>query len=113
MLFSVDLSIIRPEKYTVKRQLLKSPYDIFQEKELSDVISLKCGHRCRADPVEATIYCLEAEGEDLKKFRADAAAELTVEVEEQDKKTYDMEVTLNVLREDVVRVRLEIHLSLI
>ena len=49
------------------------------------MISLKCGHRCRADPVEATTYSLQAEGEELRKFRADAAAELTVEVEDQDK----------------------------
>ena len=71
------------------------------------MISLKCGHRCRADPVEATTYSLQAEGEELKKFRAEAAAELTVKVEEQDiemEKTYDMEVPLNVPREDVARV---------
>ena len=78
-----------------------------QEKELSEVISLKCGHRCRADPVEATAYSLQAKGEELKKFKAEAAAELTVEVEEQDiekEKTYDMEVPLNVLQEGVARV---------
>ena len=73
------------------------------------MISLKCGHRCRADPVEATTYSLQAEGEELKKFRTDAAAELTVEVEEK-KKTYDMEVSLNVLREDVARVSLFLNL---
>ena len=76
----------------------------FQEKELSEVISLKYGHRCRADPVEATTYSLQAQGEELKKFRADAAAELTVEVEEKEKK-YDMEVPLNFLRDDVAAVR--------
>ena len=78
-----------------------------QEKELSEVISLKCGHRCRADPVEATTYSLQAEREELKKFRANAAAQLTVEVEEKDigkEKTYDMEVPLNVLQEGVAGV---------
>ena len=78
-----------------------------QEKELSEVISLECGHRCRADPVEATTYSLQAEGEELQKFRANAAAELTVEVEEQDiekEETYDMEVPLNVLQEGVAVV---------
>ena len=78
-----------------------------QEKELSEVISLKCGHRCRADPVEATTYSLQAEGEELKKFRANAAAELTVEVEEKDmekEKTYGMDVPVNVLKEGVAGV---------
>ena len=81
---------------------------LFQEKELSEVISLKCGHRCRADPVEATTYSLQAEGGELRKFRADAAAQLTIEVEEEakeKKKKYDMEVPVNFLRDDVAAVR--------
>ena len=79
----------------------------FQKKELSEVINLRCGHRCRADPVEATTYSLQAEGEELKKFRADAAAELTIGIVEHDiekEKTYDMEVPLNVLPEGVAGV---------
>ena len=81
----------------------------FQEKELADVIGLKCGHRCRADPIEATTYSLQAEGQKLEKFRANAEAELTVDVEEQGserKKAYDMEVSLNFCRDDVARVRI-------
>ena len=73
------------------------------------MLSLKCGHRCRADPVEATTYSLQAEGKELKKFRADATAELTVDIEEQDKekkKTYDMEIPLNVSRDDAVRLEI-------
>ena len=46
------------------------------------VINLEYGHRCRADPVEAAIYSLEAKGEELEMFRANASAELTVELEE-------------------------------
>ena len=77
------------------------------------MISLKCGHRCRADPIEATTYSLQAQGEELKEFRTDAAAELTAEVEQQDiemEKTYDLEVPLNVLREDVAEVSLFLNL---
>ena len=55
---------------------------IFQEKEFLDVINLEYGHRCRADPVEAAIYSLQAKGEYLDKFKANASAELTVELEE-------------------------------
>ena len=71
------------------------------------MINLECGHRCRADPVEAITYSLQADGEELKKFKANAAAELTIDVEEQDiekEKRYDMEVPLNVLREDIAGV---------
>ena len=46
------------------------------------VINLEYGHRCRADPVEAAIYSLEAAGEYLDKFKANGSAELTVELEE-------------------------------
>ena len=53
----------------------------FQEKQCLKVINLEYGHRCRADPVEAAIYSLEAAGEYLHKFKANASAELTVELE--------------------------------
>ena len=80
---------------------------------MSDVLTLKCGHRCRADPVEATTYSLEAKGEELMKFRSNAAAELTVEEQDKEqKKTYDMEVVINVPRDDVARVRNYIHFSI-
>ena len=46
------------------------------------MINLEYGHRCRADPVEAAIYSLQAKGIELEKFWANASAELTVEVEE-------------------------------
>ena len=54
----------------------------FQEKDLLDVINLEYRHRCRAEPVEAAIYSLEAKGEELEMFRANASAELTVELGE-------------------------------
>ena len=72
------------------------------------MINLKCGHRCRADPVEAATYLLEAEGKDLKTFRSYVTADLKVEVEEQDEKktkTYDMEVPVNISREHGATVR--------
>ena len=46
------------------------------------MINLEYGHRCRADPVEAAIYSLEAAGDYIDKFRANTMADLTVEVEE-------------------------------
>ena len=54
--------------------------------------------------LQPTVYRLR--GKELKKFRSNAAAELTVDVGEQDKekkKTYDMEVPLNVSQDDAVR----------
>ena len=50
-----------------------------------DVIDLDYCHKCRDPPFEAAIYSLEAEGEELEKFRADANAQLTIELEEQGK----------------------------
>ena len=82
----------------------------FQEKELLDVINLEYGHRCRAEPVEAAIYSLEAKGENLEKFRAIATAEVTVELEEnteQQEKKYEyssMELPVDFSKEDVAKV---------
>ena len=71
---------------------------------------MRCGHRCRADPIEATTYSLEAEGEVREKFRANAAAELTVDVEESpeegnEQKKYNMKVPVNISRDNVAEVR--------
>ena len=60
----------------------KTFFSLFQEKAFLKVINLEYGHRCRAEPVEAAVYSLEAKGEELDKFRANASAELTVELEE-------------------------------
>ena len=45
------------------------------------MINLEYGHRCSTHPVEAAVYGLEAKGEELEMFRANASAELTVELE--------------------------------
>ena len=47
-------------------------------------------HRCDRDPIEAGSYCLQAEGEMIKKFRANGKVELKVDVaedSEQEEKT--------------------------
>ena len=61
------------------------------------------------NPFKATTYSLQAEREELRKFRTDAAAELTVEVEQE--KKYDMEIPLNVLRENVAGVNSVLNLQ--
>ena len=77
-----------------------------QEKNFLDVINLECEHRCRAEPVEAAVYSLEAEVQDLKKFRGTSKMELTVEVEsseqEEEKKTEHclLELPVDVTKED-------------
>ena len=69
--------------------------NIFQTKDILDVVNLVCGHQCRVDePVEATIYALEANVEELSKFRAIAKVNLSLEVEvpvqqSQQRKTKD------------------------
>ena len=76
------------------------------------VINLEYGHRCRAEPVEAAVYSLEATGVYIHKFRANASAELTVELEEtadeeQEKKLEysSMELPLDFTREYLEKVR--------
>ena len=49
-------------------------------------------HRCSGDPIEAGIYCLDAEGEMIKKFKAKGKAELNVDVEE-DESSEEQQVT--------------------
>ena len=79
-----------------------------QTKDLLDVINLEYGHRCRAEPVEAAVYILEAKRKLLKKFRANATAELTIELEEttDDKKQEHspLELAVDFSREDVAKV---------
>ena len=82
----------------------------FQTKEFLDVVNLEYGHRCRANPVEAAIYSLQAKAEYLHKFRANASAELTVELEEtvdeQQKLKYSsMELPLDFTKEYLEKVR--------
>ena len=70
-----------------------------------DVLELDYCHKCRGPQFEAAVYSLEAEGEVLEKFRADVNAELTVELEEQDKKERSfMELPVDFTKEDVARV---------
>ena len=76
-----------------------------QEKDLLDVIDLDYCHKCRGPPFEAAIYSLKMEGEVLEKFRADVNAELTVELEEQDKTEHSsLALPLEFTKEDVARV---------
>ena len=58
-----------------------------QTKELVEVIDECNCHRCDSDPIEAGIYCLEAKGGLIEKFRSNAKAILTVEVAKQQEKT--------------------------
>ena len=76
-----------------------------------DVINLEYGHRCRAEPVEAAIYNLQAKGEELEKFRANAFAELTVELEnteeeenQRKQKHTSMELPLDFTKEYLEKV---------
>ena len=82
----------------------------FQTKELLDVINLEYGHRCRADPVEAAVYSLEATEKELERFRADVNAEVTVALEEtaeQKEKKQEcssLELPVDFSRDDVAKV---------
>ena len=70
-----------------------------------DVLELDYCHKCRGPPFEAAIYSLEAEGEVLEKFRADANAELTVELEEQEvTERSSLALPVDFTKEDVARV---------
>ena len=82
-----------------------------QERELLDVINVEYGHRCRAEPIEAAIYSLDAKGDGFEKFRAIATAHLTVEIDEtsakqQEKKKdyFSLELPVNFSKEKVVKV---------
>ena len=55
---------------------------LFQEVALLDVINLEYSHRCRADPVEAALYNLEAKREGIERFRAVATVDLTFDLDE-------------------------------
>ena len=46
------------------------------------MINLEYKHRCRHEPIEAAIYSLRANVEELEMFRANASVDLTVDVEE-------------------------------
>ena len=75
------------------------------------MVSLDNCHRCRADPFEATIYCLEATSRELEIFRAIFEVELTIEPEktvaqqsEEKPETSSLELPLNFSREYAVKV---------
>ena len=80
-------------------------------------MNLEYGHKCRADPVEAAIYSLEAKGEDLESFRGVATAESTVELEEsathpdkmQDHSSLELPVDFS--KKDVAKVLIKFFLS--
>ena len=71
------------------------------------MINLEYGHRCRADPVEAAVYSLEAKGEDLKWFRSIATTEVTVDLEQNEDQRQEhsfQEFPVDFSREDVAKV---------
>ena len=47
-------------------------------------------HRCSGDPIEAGSYCLQAEGPMIERFRANAKAELNVDIEEESSEDQQM-----------------------
>ena len=74
------------------------------------MINLEYGHRCRADPVEAAVYSLEATGMELERFRANATAEVTVDLENTEKQEKKQEhscqeIPVDFSREDVAKVK--------
>ena len=79
------------------------------------MINLEYGHRCRAKPVEAAVYSLQAKGEEFEKFRAYAAAEVTVDLEEttEQGKTVNscLELPVNFSRDDVAKVKFQVLLK--
>ena len=74
------------------------------------MINLEYGHRCRAAPVEAAIYGLEAKSEEPESFQANATAEVTVDLETPDlqEKTQErnyLELLVDFSEEDVAKVK--------
>ena len=73
------------------------------------MINLEYGHKCRSAPVEAAVYSLEATGKELERFRANATAEVTVDVEtkDQEKKQQrsSLELPVDFSKEDLAKVR--------
>ena len=60
-------------------------------------------HKCREPPLEAAIYSLKAEGESIKKFRANSRTELTLEVQDtfgQKERHYSLELPIDFSRKD-------------
>ena len=69
------------------------------------MIEIDSCHKCREPPFEAAIYSLQAEGKVLEKFRADANAELTVELEEQQViERSSLQLPVDFTKGDVARV---------
>ena len=63
-------------------------------------------HTCRGEPFEAAVYSLEAKGEELKKFRANSKATLTVDVEEAaEPHNSTVEIPVDFTKEDVSKVK--------
>ena len=78
------------------------------------MVNLEYGHRCRADPVEAAVYSLEATGKELERFRANATVKVTVDLEttDQEKKQQrsSLQIPVDFSEEDLAKVRTEMVL---
>ena len=75
-----------------------------------DFVNLEYGHRCRADPVEAAVYSLQATGEEVDRFRANATAEVTVDLESKDQEEKkqehsSLELPVDFIKEEVAKVK--------
>ena len=74
------------------------------------MINLEYGHRCRADPVEAAIYSLQAKGKEFERFRANVTAEVTVELESTDvekkQQRSSLELPVDFSKEDLMKAKM-------
>ena len=91
---------------------------LLKERQLEDVLVSENIHRCRIHPFEATIYVLNNEDDRLDVFRANAKAELILQVEDSSprqtkkRKEYSsFEIQLNFSEESVSRVTTELTSS--
>ena len=75
--------------------------------DLLDVIGSGNIHRCRQiEPCEATIYSME--GDKLKSFSAIGKAELTLDMEAQQKKFPPLELPVSFSKESSVKVSVQL-----
>ena len=86
-----------------------------QRRNFTDVANLENGHRCRAPPVEATIYGLKATGNVWEKFKSNFDARLisdpdpgeTSFKQNERSKEPSLQIPVDFTREDVAKVRIK------
>ena len=89
-----------------------------QKRNLIDIANLENGHRCRALPVEATIYSLKATGNVWEPFKSNFHARLISDPDagetssNQNEKSIQpsLQIPVDFTREDVARVRIKNNL---